>query len=80
MGIYDTYGDVQIKVGEVACRNFEIGDKSPLPDGIYIGLEAAIVIKNGIFVAQFKTIIDKWGNEYCCSEIIDPNHPLKEIL
>lgn len=71
MGVYDIYGvlEVQLKVGDVGLEHFKVGDKVYIPDGIYFGREeAAIVIKDGIFVAEFPRIMDKFGHE------IDINH------
>lgn len=62
MGIYDTYGDVQVKVGDVCLREFGVGDKVDIPDGIYCGHEGLIVIKDGIFIAEFPAVYTKWGN------------------
>ena len=62
MGVYDIYGDVQLKVSEnVCCKYHEIGDKVNISDGIYVGYEGVVVVVDGTFVAQFHEIRDKWG-------------------
>jgi len=63
MGIYDTYGDTQIKVGDVNMVDYQIGDKASLPDGIYFGYGGAVVICQGLFVAEIPldAVFDKWG-------------------
>jgi hypothetical protein len=65
MGTYDTYGDVQMKVGDPNFNDYKIGDKTPIPDGAYIAYEGIVVIKDGIFVtvvedlyANMKPILD----------------------
>lgn len=75
MGIYDTYGSVQLKVGDVDLSYYEIGAKVPLDDGIYIGHEGFIVIKNGTFVAEFDHAITKWGWEISPEEVLNPHDP-----
>lgn len=81
MGLYNTYGNVQIKCGNYhEFRTYEIGDKCDLSDGIYIGLEGAIVIKDGKFIAEFSDLNDKYGNKLSCEQVIYPNHPLKDIF
>ena len=67
MGLYNTYGNVQMKCGDYRqFQTYKIGDKCDLEDGIYIGWEGAIVIKDGKFVAEFPTIHDKFGTEVSC--------------
>ena len=61
MGLYDIYGNIQLKVGEVELRHFKVGDRVPIPDGIYVGHEGAVVITKGRFVASFPHLINKWG-------------------
>ena len=70
MGVYNTYGEkaAQIKLGDCCLRHFNIGDKVDIKDGIYIAYESIIVIKGGIFIAEFDELNTKWG------DVI--NHPL----
>ena len=70
MGVYDTYGNVQIKVGEVAVREYEIGDTVDIPDGVYIAPDGVVVIINSIFVATFQTLNSKWGDIIIPSEVV----------
>lgn len=67
MGTPDTYGDlgIQLKNGEPCCRHYKIGANVDLPDGIYIGFEGAVVVKDGKYVMDFpsESVLDKWGNE-----------------
>jgi len=76
MGTPDNYGNVQLKVGEYYCRHFNLGDPSPIRDGIYIGYEGAIVIRNGIFVAESSDIFDKWGDRINLTAFLDKKNPV----
>ena len=81
MGVYNTYGNVQIKCGNYEeFKTYQVGDKCDLKDGIYIGFEGAVVIEDKIFVATFTNLNDKWGNTLDCSKIIEDNHPLKHLF
>lgn len=64
MGVYDTYGDIQLKVGNVDMGDYQIGDEAPIPDGIYFAPEGAVVIYKGLFVAEISpdAVFDKWGD------------------
>lgn len=62
MGVYNIYGNVQIKIGDVFMKTFKLGDQSELPDGVYIGYEGVIVIHKGIFIAEFEHVHNKWGD------------------
>ena len=61
MGIYDTYGTIQLKVGNVGMIQYEIGDEVELVDGVYVSPEGVVVIYGGRFVAQHPYLNDKWG-------------------
>lgn len=70
MGVYDTYGDIQIKVGNPCQRHFEIDNEVDIPDGVYVAPDGVVVIADGFFVATFDTLIDKWGRTIYPNEII----------
>jgi len=84
MGLYDTYGDEQLKVGDVCCRHFAIGDKVDLEDGIYVGYHNAIVILHKVFIAEvpLSMVYDKWGGslQYKIEESIIDSNPIKLYL
>lgn len=63
MGLYDTFGDVQLKVGLNELNHYKIGDSVPIPDGIYIGYEGVVIVVKGTFVAEFTGLMDKWGGQ-----------------
>lgn len=87
MGIFDVYGRrrIQIKVsndGELGygLRQFNLGDKVPLHDGVYIGLEGIVVVVDGTFVAEFDHVTDKWGNQVSYAEWLRHNNPVTEAI
>lgn len=63
MGIYDTYGETQLKVGDPQLRDFKLGDTVDIPDGVYMAPEGVVVIIDSKFVAEFAAVVDKWGDE-----------------
>jgi len=73
MGIYNTYGNVQMKIDCDDMISYNVGDKVPIPDGVYVGREGVIVINKGIFVAEFPHIISKWGEIISCEKVIESN-------
>ena len=73
MGVYDCYGKVQIKMGNRVLKQYNIGDTADIPDGVYVGWEGVVVVKDGIFIAEFSEITTKWG------EKLYPNSFLHEI-
>ena len=62
MGVYDTYGEVQLKIGDTCLRQYELGDEVEIPDGVYVGTDGVVVISGGIFVECFENFWDKWGS------------------
>lgn len=80
MGVYDTYGNTQLKVGPCELKCYDVGDEVEIPDGIYIGNEGAIVIQDGKFVAEFDKLMSKWGDVIEPSAVIDSFHPIKQAL
>lgn len=65
MGVYDTYGkrELQIKAGECCLRCFKVGDVCDLEDGVYVEYDGFIVVKDKVFIAEFRIdqLFDKWG-------------------
>lgn len=76
MGMYDSFGKsgVQLKAGLCNMDHYHVGDTvTGFDDGVYIAPDGIVVIKNGVFVAEFPKyddgkkvvetpfIIDKWG-------------------
>jgi len=81
MGVYETFGklDIQLKITDEWGLK-QIGDDVGFSDGVYVGYEGCVVIKNGKFIAEFECLHDKWGSELNCSEIISPNNPLVNTI
>jgi len=80
MGMYDTYGNCQLKIGECIGFNYEVGDKVDIADGIYLCNEGAIVIKDGIFVAEFNELISKWGHKIEIEPIVSELNPITQAM
>ena len=82
MGLYDTYGNVQIKTGLLGneMRDFKIGDKVSLSDGVYVGYESVIVILNSIFIAEFFYLLDKYGGIIETKAMIDSVNPIAQAI
>lgn len=79
MGIYDEYGDAQIKIGDVSMKQYKIGYKVPLSDGIYVDHSVAIVVLGGKFVAQFDKLYTKWGDEVAPEQILAPHDEVARV-
>ena len=81
MGIYNTYGEngLQLKVGDLCLKHFDLGDKVDISDGIYLEYGGIIVIKDGIFIAEFEELTDKWGGIIKPDELLDERHWIKNI-
>lgn len=80
MGMYDTYGDVQLKVGDVEMRHFQIGDDVPIEDGVYVAREGVVVIADGRFFAYFPTLKSKWGDEINPEDVLRPHDYIKDAV
>jgi len=80
MGVYDTYGELcgQLKVGDVCMNTFLVGDTVPIPDGVYVTLGSVIVVKDGIFIAEYEVLTDKWGGQRHPADVI--MNPLKTVV
>ena len=79
MGMYDTFGTVQIKSGRCAGYVFEVEDdvsKSCVADGIHVGYGGVVVIVNGLFVAEFDYLTDKWGGSIDAASVINAQNPV----
>jgi len=78
MGCYDTYGrlEMQLKCGECLLNNFAVGDKVDIQDGVYVAYEGVAVVKDGIFIAEFENLTDKWGGKISPEEIIESRNPI----
>ena len=81
MGIYNTYGKngLQLKVGDLCLKHFNIGDKVDINDGVYLEYDGVIVIKDGIFIAEYKNLFDKWGGIHETNNFLDEHHWIKKI-
>lgn len=80
MGIYDIYGQVQLKVGDIGMDFYEVGDKVSIPDGVYLGYEGIVVIKDGKFIAEFEEMTTKWGGTIKPADIVTLENPLNPVI
>lgn len=70
MGIYDTYGSTQLKVGDSALTYYKIGDSVDIEDGIYVGWDGFVVIKDGVFIAECETITSTHGDVISSEKVL----------
>ena len=80
MGVYDEYGEVQLKVGPCCLAQYEIGDEVEIPNGVYAGHEGLVVVVDGAFIAKFECLMTKWGDMIDMSSILDPHNPILQAL
>ena len=81
MGVYNTYGEngLQLKVGDLCLKHFNIGDKVDINDGVYLEYGGVIVIKDGVFMAEYENLIDKWGGIHETDEFLNEHHWAKKL-
>jgi len=80
VGVYDCYGDCQLKVGPCELNAYKIGDKVFIPDGIYLDYGGAVVIKDGVFVAEYKSLTDKYGTPINIHDLVDERNPVSQAV
>lgn len=67
MGMFNTYGSTQLKAGDCcALHYYDEGDKVDIEDGLYIGAWGFVVVKGGVFIAEYTELKDNRGDD--CSE------------
>lgn len=80
MGVYDEYAGLQLKVGPCNLDYYDIGDKVPIEDGIYVAWCGVVVIKEGVFVATFEHLLSKWGGVIETKDILMPHDPISAAI
>lgn len=80
MGVYNTYEGVQLKIGRCELKEYKLGDKVDIPDGIYVGYEGVVVIADKMLVAQYEKIFDKWGGVISCDSAINGHNQITKAL
>lgn len=78
--IYDTYGHTQLKVGPGTNRQFNVGDKVEIADGVYLGREGIVVIVGGVFIAEEKKLLTKWNDLLNRLKILDKHDPILKAI
>jgi hypothetical protein len=63
--MFNTYDDVQLKVGDLTLAQYHLGDKVDIPDGLYFGLEGVVAIGGGQLLMTYTNhqLMDKHGNK-----------------
>lgn len=98
MGCFDTFMtadgtlSVQLKNGPCILAEYLVGDRvgREFEDGVYYGLEGAVIIRRGIVEAVVETLpsppddlpaFTKWGTRFFPeSEKLDDRSPFKAVL
>lgn len=80
MGVFDTYGNVQLKVGTPDSTGYKIGAKVNIPDGIYLHYEGVIVIHKGVFMAEFAQLFDNKGEAYDLNALCNSRNSIYQML
>jgi len=81
MGVYNTYGNVQLKVGDCSeMRHFKIGDDVDIEDGVYVASEGVVVIADGRFFAEFPHLFTKWGDVIDGEVAIRPHNYIADAV
>jgi len=78
MGMYNTYvgngAEVQLKVGH--CEDmlvYKIGDKTDIPNGVYLSREGIVVVQYGIVAAVLgNQLYSKWGDPIKVVDVLKP--------
>lgn len=70
MGVYNTYGDVQLKVSDnLDLTEFEVGDPVDIPDGLYVGYGGFVLIQEGKLASVFESVTSSWGGKVYADDI-----------
>ncbi len=88
MGTYDNFLSddekicVQLKIGECLLKDYKAGDEVNISNGIYMGYEGVVVIKDRKVVGVFGEgqVFDKWGGPFDFNDAINELNPLKQVL
>lgn len=85
MGIYNTFGErgVQLKAEayeDLQLKHYKLGDAVKLGDGIYVGYEGVVVILNGVFIAEFAGVWDKWGGFVGLNNLLAERNPIGRAI
>jgi hypothetical protein len=82
MGLFDTYGNIQLKVGDLNCNHFKVGQKVNIPDGVYVAPEGVVVIQEGKLKAAIETdhVTSKWGDEIGLDVILAPHDYISQTI
>lgn len=82
MGIYNTYGDCQIKIGTIDNLHYQLGDKCDLDSGAYLTYEGIVIIHKPYIIDIIKNekIFDKYGKSVSLRLILDDRNPVVQAV
>ncbi len=82
MGIYNTYGDCQIKAGNIDGTHYHIGDKCDLDSGAYLTYEGIVLIRFHFVTDIIKNeeIFDKYGSKVSLRLVLDDRNPVVQTM
>ena len=80
MGVYDFVCGVQVKCTKSpSFREYKIGAKVDLPNGVYFGYKGWFSIKGEKVIDAGKNAYDKWGHKLLVGEIIEGGNPVSKV-
>ncbi len=52
---YNTYGSMAVvmKIGDLSFQHYDLFDQVNIPDGVYVCEKGTIVVKDGVFIAEY---------------------------
>lgn len=80
MGMYDTFNGIQLKVGDCVLDNFKIGDKVPIPDGVYLAPDGVVVVVGGKLAYTSDHVFSKWGRALDTYKLLEPVNPFAQAM
>jgi len=70
--LYNKYAGVELRLdGHKDSAEYKIGDHVGIDDGIYLGVEGAIVVMQGLLVAKFSGLNHKYGSYLSSRSILE---------
>ncbi len=84
MGTYDIFCSsdctVQLKVGKNNMSCYRVGDSVPISDGVYIGYDGVVVIKDGKLMMVEPVVRSSWGHELSPTDLINSYNPASSAV
>lgn len=80
MGVYDIYAGVQLKCGPCELGDYEIGERVPIPDGIYLGVGGFVVVHDEKLLAVYDHMVTSWSDEVPARALADHYSPVRRAV